>query len=298
VGLRLPPSPAPDPIGFDGFLRALIGLLTGGGRARLDDKLATVMPKRRAVNPTLAPRDAAPNGVLDFNSLSDPVLVESAFNRGRINGQQAIETDCFTLPEDDEIKPILSSIADRAAFLLRDWMIPASPIRTNIFIPQDEELVLAYQVNMDGDPDQSIRLSRGRGINSLVYFRRVTVVADLRGRTLAGGVAPAGSDLYLTSQGAPAIRQDRTWLLSMPLVDITEMWPRSSGQTASSAVLSLDMEGPILGVLNVDAAINYELTDAPAPNRATNHPAVLALFDVMKSAAMQCSIVLNRRFVR
>jgi hypothetical protein len=124
---------------------------------------------------------------------------------------------------------------DRAAFLLRDWLVPHSRVRANIFVPQDTELVLAYQANMDGDPDEHIRLSRGQGITSLVYSRRATIVADLRDHRQSGGIAPAGSDLYLTNDGAPAILLDRTWLLSMPLVDITEiMWPELPLLTGSA----------------------------------------------------------------
>jgi hypothetical protein len=295
VGLRLPQDAEPSPERFGGFVRGLFGLLTGRGRARLDDKLEQVVAKRRSVNPTPAPPGAAPSDVLDFSALSNPVLVAAAFNRGRINGRQAIEPDCFTLPPEDEIKPILMALVDRAAFLLRDWLLPDSRVRANIFVPQNAELVVAYQANMDGDPDQHMRLSHGQGITSLVYSRRATVVADLSRRNHWGPSPAAGRDAYLTVAGAPAILHDRSWLLSMPLIDVTEMWPGlpSRGQ----APLALDMDGPILGVLNVDAAVDYGRAGAPSPAQASGHPAVLALFDAMKSSALRCSIVLNRRFL-
>ena len=220
----------------------------------------------------------------------------AAFNRGRINGQQAIEPGCFALPSAEQVQPLLSGVVERGKFLLKDWLVVNSRVRANIFLPQDAELVLTYQANMDGDPDEHIRLSWGQGISWLVYSRRTTVVADLRGRRPTGGAAPTGTDLYLTSAGAPAILADRTWLLSVPLVDITEMWPEPP--TAGAAPLSLEMDGPVLGVLNVDAAIDYQIPGAPLPDHASAHPAVLGLFDVMKSAALRCSMVLNQRFLR
>jgi hypothetical protein len=60
--------------------------------------------------------------------------------------------------------------------------------------------------------------------------------------------------------------------------------------------LAADMDGPVLGVLNVDAAIDYTKLDAPSPDLARSHPAVLALFGLMQSAAIRCSVSLNRRF--
>ncbi len=257
-----------------------------------------VMAKRRTVNPSPAPPDTAPRGVLDFAALSNAELVSAAFNRGRINGRQAIEPGCFQLPADDTIKPILTALVERAKFLLKDWLVPESRVRSNIIVPQDDELVLAYQFNMDGDCDEHIRLSRGEGITSLVYSQRATVVADLRGRKQSSGAVPSGTDIFLTGPGAPVVEADRTWLLSMPLIDVTEMWPEQPSHAGGKASLSLDLDGPVLGVLNVDAAIDYGRAGAPVPDLASDHPAVLALFDVMKSAALRCSIVFNQQFLR
>jgi predicted acylesterase/phospholipase RssA len=298
VGLRLSANDVPSPHDFDGFIRGLVGLITGRARARLDDKLATVMVKRRSVNPSPVPSDAGPRNVLDFTALSDPTLVTAAFNRGRTNGQQCIEPDCFALPDPNEIKPILAAVVDRAAFLLKEWLVSDSRVRANIFIPQGSHLVLTYQFNMDGDPDEHIRLSRGQGISFLAYSRRATVIADLRGRRQTGGTTPSGSDLYLTSDQAPAILADRTWLLSMPLIDVTEMWPDLQFGRGDPAPFSLEIDGPILGTLNVDAAIDYDRDGAPSPDHAANHVPALALFDVLKSAALRCSMVFNRRFLR
>jgi hypothetical protein len=83
----------------------------------------------------------------------------------------------------------------------------------------------------------------------------------------------------------------------MPLIDMTEMWPLLPLAPIERAPLSLDMDGPIIGVLNVDAAIDYEKAGAPNPEQASTHPAVLALFDIMKSAAVRCSTVFNQRFL-
>jgi hypothetical protein len=82
--------------------------------------------------------------------------------------------------------------------------------------------------------------------------------------------------------------------MSAPVLDVTEMWPNLPSDGAKS--FSFEMDGPVLGVLNVDAAIDYARLDAPIPARAASHPIVLALFDAMKSAGMRCSIEFNKRF--
>ncbi|HEY1260409.1 MAG TPA: patatin-like phospholipase family protein [Stellaceae bacterium] len=182
VGLRLPQDANPDPYSFQGFVRALVGLLLGRARLRLEDKLAELTSvKRRTVEPALPPPGAAPAGVLDFAALASQALVEAAFERGRINGRQAIEPDCFAVPPAQDITPILSDIAMRGAKLLQRWLVPESPVRCNIFLPDEEteELVLAYQVNMTGDPDEHLRLVAGEGISWLVYLEHRTVIADL-----------------------------------------------------------------------------------------------------------------------
>jgi predicted acylesterase/phospholipase RssA len=308
IGLRLPDDTVPPPTGEDaaaapsgfyGFLCSLAGLLVGRARARLDDKLATVAAKRLSVKPTAAPSADKPRGVLDFAALSNRDLVNAAFDRGRANGRATIEPACFALPDAASIRPILEVLAERGRTLLAPWLVPDSKIRVNIFVPDDGELALAYQVNMDGDPDEHIRFAEGEGISSLVYSQHVTVVADLRSREQSGGAVPSGTDLYLDRKGAPAVSRDRTWLLSMPLVDVTEMWwPRLPEPGIAAEAFSLDIEGPVLGVLNIDAAVDYSAAAAPSPANASTHPAVLALFDGMKSAAVRCSMEFNRQFLR
>ena len=297
IGLRLPLDQPPVPTGFDGFIRSLIGLLIGRARARLDDRLAAVSPKRRSVEPAPAPAEAAPRGVLDFGFLSDPAKVDAAFDRGRRSGQQAIEDGCFDLPPAAAIRPVLAALARTAEILLAPWCVPGSKIRVNIFVPEDDEMVLAYHINMDGDRDEHLRLSWNEGVTSFVHRNHATVVADLRGRRQSGGAAPAGTDLYLDREGAPAIETDRTWLLSTPLLDVAEMGPNPVPAGAAAPPFCLDMDGPALGVVNIDAAIDYAIPGAPEPAVAATHPAVLALFDGVKSAALRCSIEFNRRFL-
>ncbi|MEI9984308.1 MAG: patatin-like phospholipase family protein [Aliidongia sp.] len=297
IGLRLPADEAPPPHGIDGLLRGLAGLLIGRARTRLEDKLAAIVPKRRSVNPSPAPVGNAPQGVLDFGALSDPAKVNAAFDRGRINGRDAIEPDCLALPETGTIRPILSGLAETAKLLLTPWLVPGSKVRGNIFVPEGDELCLAYHVNMDGDRDEHLRFSHGEGISSFVFRHHATVVADLRSREQSGGAAPTGTDLYLDGEGAPAVEPDRTWLMSMPLVDMSEMWPKLRRVGAAADPFWLDMDGPVLGVVNIDAAIDYTIANAPGPAAAETHPAVLALFEVMKSAALRCSIEFNRRFL-
>jgi predicted acylesterase/phospholipase RssA len=293
VGLKLPADPAPTPTSFGGFLRGLTNMLTGRARARLDDKLANVNPKSRSVRPVAAATDGAPAGVLDFSALSNPDLVQAAYRRGRINGQQAIEHGCFDVPPRQAVEPLLKALVKKAEFILSSWTVPGSVVRANIFIPQEDgSLVLVYQANMDGDCDCEMRFASGQGITSLVYSRRAIILSNLEERRHSFGEAPGDEDLYLTREGAPTIRKDRNWLFSIPLIDATEMWPQTPSQ------LHLDFDGPVLGVLNIDAALDYSKGGAPSPERAFDHPAALALFDVMKTTALQCSVSLTQRLVR
>jgi predicted acylesterase/phospholipase RssA len=298
VGLRLPAGSPGSPERIGGFVGRLWGLLIGRGRARLEEKLAVVAAKRRMVNPAVAAD--APTGALDFDALSDEILIGSAFNRGMVAGRQAIEQGCFRLPPPEDIEVELRALVQMAEHLLKEWLVPNTRVRANVFVEElprtagDEPMLcLAYSAGMDNDVDRNIKFQRGQGIVWLAYEGCVSVVADLAGQRQTAQ-ARTGQDPWLNSQGAPAILEDRTWLISMPIIDAAEMTPASRGATPP---LSLDMDGPVLGVLNVDAAIDLSLPGAPAPQKAGESPAVIALFAVMQATALRCSRLLNARLV-
>ncbi len=290
VSLRLASD---DPPGYPDsgtkFLFALWKLLSGVGRAHIEDTIsAFVAAKRFVVRPLATPGAAKPavGDVLDFNALSDPDKVKQLFDAGRRAAQAAIIPAKFKIPDATLVLPILEELVEKATLVLRPYLVPNSLVRANVFLPWTAEVMrIAYAVNMTGHPDAAIEIAQGRGVTSLCYLYQEPILANLRDNLL--DVAP---DLSF-QPFAPKASPDRTWLLSVPILDPLDLEPR---RPDASRGLEADADGPIYGVLNIDACVVYEADGLdPSPVVQAAHPVVRLIFDAMKVAEQGVGLAMN-----
>jgi predicted acylesterase/phospholipase RssA len=283
-GLRLPRPEAPVPTESGGaFLKGLANLLTGRARGRLEDLLAQTVVRRRDVVPIAPAPGEGPAGVLDFSPLARSDFVQAAFARGRTAGCAAVRAADFALPADDSIEPILKALTTQATSLLAAYLRPGGRVRANIFVPCENTLVLRYRHNMvTEDNDYRMRLRSDQGVTGLVFTNRQLAIANLRTGRLHSGT-PTGGDPFLRQAGAPAVHPDCSWLMALPVVDMTEAWAAAP----SASPLALDFTGPIFGVLNLDAALDYDRPDVGMESSAAWQSVLVALLDSMKSASLR-----------
>lgn len=288
-GLRLPGPEPGDAHTIWPFIRRLGGLLKGAARARLEAKLAETVIRRRDVAATLPASGTAPNGALDFDFLTDKPKVNIAFARGRADGQRVFRSSDYMLPAPGELEPILKALAEEATSILARYLFEGGTVRTNIFVLNGDELKMSYHFGFaDNDPDIDMRLRFNQGITGLSFTTRQAVLANV-GEHKLGSEVQDKQDPFLKGDQAPTVRRDRTWLLSLPIIDLTESWPVAVDRDA--APLAMEYLGPVFGIINVDAPMNYASLGAPQadPQHGQHHAAARAVAHAMKLAAVRAS---------
>jgi len=279
VGLRLFPKRAIaiEPIrSLREFSGAAFELTTGGARYEMDDRAAPHDARLRPVwqreEDTSAVRD-----FLDLNSF-DANLVKSCFADGREAAQRWLGRMSFARPEVRVIEQTLRELATFARKLFQAAN-PALDIhaRSNIFLPVENEFHMAYRANMDDELDVDRDLSFAdtkSGLSGFVFTRRRPMICNLRKigeLQRSGKLSPSelfGMDKRLGGQ----VRQDRTWLASVPIFDplgiVPERWHDGMLDNRGEYCheMSASIDGPVFGVLNLDAAIPFAETDSDVTN--------------------------------
>jgi len=295
VALRLGEDAAgPAPTGPFAYLSALLTLLTGLGRRRLEDEMFRLVASKRFIVAASAdtPRPARPASVLDFEALADPTILNALYRLGRETAQGAINPARFAIPPEAAALPILQDLAAQAAAALQPYLKPGSVVRTNVFLPiSKDELQIAYRCNMAGDSDERIEIAKGQAVTSVCYLYGEPVLANLRDELL--NLVPAD----WMQPFRPATREDRTWLLSTPVIDVLDARPRQRAPEDAGALV-LDTEGPLFGVLNIDAAVLYFADGIDRdPVLQSRHPAVRLVFDAAKSASAALGMLINQAWI-
>jgi len=307
IGLRLAPSRVDRALKTaKDFWSALLILLTGLGRTRLDDLLFETAVKRLAVDQ--GDGSQGPTDVLDFSALRDTTLVKAAFQRGREDARRQVDAGCFPLPPSRYIEPILARIVENIRSLLSPYLVSGAPVRANVFVPFESGMRMAYMLNMQGDDDAGLCFrSIEHGITGLCYRYRQPILSNMRDQQVPIGpkgehsVAPGDPFLDQERGLKGLIRKDRSWLLSVPILDILEQTisatPHLSGDTA------LGVGGPIYGVLNVDAAVCYAVDNTPGglspdPAVQAGMPIMRVVLDSAKMAAQECSVEFSRHWIQ
>ena len=304
IALRLPHDDARgSPTTSVKYLLSLWSLLSGLGRTWLEDQIFEMVPKKRfTVRPDPPTADAVA-GVLDFDALRNRNTVNAAYERGRTAVRHAINSERLKLPPEGLVTPILKELASKAETALLPVLADREqePVRTNIFLPfGNNEFKLTYRYKMDSprDIDRDLTFRRNRGVTGLCYRTREPILCNLESHTVNVRSMTGMDPFFKTAPGWQPIRirEGRNWLLSVPIIDVLDAEPRGR-RNGDDESLVMDIDGPIYGVVNVDAKVIYGDGFDARPVILALHPAVRLVFDAAKTAASQISLTFNRMWI-
>lgn len=257
------------------YLGALVRLITGIARNRLEEKLSDSIARFLLVQQPLS-ESKAPKTLLDVNAVTSD-LIEQMVEAGDRYADKLLDAKHlnFDLPETASngfISQRLSRLTEKCTAVLDPDGRFELHLRANVFVPHGRELVMAYQWKMAGDPDEHLKFSNwAQGLTGYCFYSRRPQVCNLE---LLGQRLRRDESRKLFGMSADlheAVKKDRTWLASFPLFDLKEALYRDDELGAelpdhdTPPVMGADFkavraafDAPIFGVLNVDANLRYK----------------------------------------
>ena len=197
----------------------------------------------------------------------------------------------------DVINERLKSLVDKCRKVMGQGADPK--FRANIFIAVQNTLKMIYSVNMDGDPDNGLEFPRlMMGVTGACYQLSTALVCNLEKiAKLREGQPSAYKALFGMPPDLQAkVKKDRTWLMSVPIFDPHEVRVRPKQRAAPGSTdvqrvaisdLGMGLSGPLLGVLNLDAAWDYQTIGLnPDPDVHSGDDRIRAISDIMQADAL------------
>ncbi|MBP3957165.1 patatin-like phospholipase family protein [Gemmata sp. G18] len=301
IGLRLGsdkhdqnPKKMRDP---EEFLKAVFGLAAGGARSELEQRLAGVVSRSLTVEQP-PERIGGPKNVLDIHDLT-PEVVNVMFALGQKEAKSTIGAQKFDLPDARPIRDVLEDLVRRSATALGDPSNATLGLRSNVFIPQGQQLILRYSFNMDDpreNPDHEIILRDDQGLTGFCFLRRAPMLCNLQKLNEAFDTAADPRELFGLDPGLRRqVRSDRTWLLSVPIFDPYSLLAKRVDWTPDGhpegpyyKVLETALDGAVFGVLNLDAHLPYAdppFAFDPDPANLVDDHRICTVRDIMLRAA-------------
>lgn len=286
-------------------------LLVGEARSELEDRLANLVTRSFIVQQPTADTGVPPDlDLLDVDKVT-PEIVHDMYQRGRKAAHQTGDLH-YTVPESEQIEQPLTTLIDRVLLVLGQLDSSGKPdnsrilFRANIFIPNRQTLSIQYAVNMSSpqDKDRTLALRFDTGLTGFCFALRRPLICNLR----RIGELPREvlNDLFgMTADQHKLVRNDRTWLASVPIFDPFDSYPRdlSSHDVPHTAAfyypLSGRTDGAVLGVLNLDANLQYNDINVDAdPAVHWNDPRIKAILHLMTAVAAEIGYVMSQHFAR
>lgn len=310
IGLRLQvevPAASTDPLTPHAFGAALIGLLTGHARNQLEDILASKVGRSLIVRQPYS-QTGGPASMLALEEV-DEDKIRAMVDKGREWAEQDLAALSFALPEASAVEAILSGLVQAALRIFQPADDSLLHLRSNVFLPCGKSLILTYSYNMAGDPDRNLKFIFTSGLTGWCFTTRMPVICNLQKiRQLAQRGSLQPEDLFgMTPEEHLNVRQDRTWLASVPIFDPTAMYPRDLADEPSSGQprlggrhyhqLSSPMDGAVFGVLNLDAALPYgDLGLEEDPDLHRSDPRIHAIMGVLQTVSLDLGSVFSQHF--
>jgi predicted acylesterase/phospholipase RssA len=274
------------------FAQALGRLMMGQARNRLEDLISRGLARSVIVAQPFE-ESGGPDSLFDFDSFNER-RVRNMFNAGATYADRHLRRLSFDVSCGAEVLQILRELADRVRAIMDPLTKqPGLRIRSNIFFPSKSRLELVFQVNMEGDSDLAMSFTApNQGLTGFCYLLRRPMICNLE--KIKDYVEDAGETLFnMTPEQQVMVDRERTWLASAPIYDPNDIVFRTSlqpekvvGPAQFSTSLGTMMDGPVFGVLNVDANLDYALLSLdPDPDVHFAEPRVAAVVDMMHVAA-------------
>ena len=254
VGLRLTShkrtvgraGEAQDPRAFSGTMREL---LVSQARNELEEKLAKYVRRSIAVEMSLA-ESGGPSGVLDVENLR-PCDLEAMYHNGLRVGRRVLEQFSWRYPCVAEIERRLEKLIDTVERL---FSIDSKELklRSNVFVPKADKLLLWYRARMDRTPsdakiddnndqlnwDWDLVLPYQHGLTGFCFVRRRPLLCNLKrfAKLYEGDQKVDPCKLFGFDEATQRkIRRDRSWLLSVPIFDPGALTIRPIGRELDAA---------------------------------------------------------------
>lgn len=274
------------------FAKALGRLMMGQARNRLEDLISEGMARSVIIAQPFG-ESGGPENLFDFDSINER-RVRNMFEAGAVYAKRELEKLSFDVTCEDHVNLVLSSLVQRTKAILDPEGTQADlRIRANVFFPKKGRLELAFKANMDGDTDVGMSFSApNQGLTGFCYLFRQPLICNLE--KIADYVNNAGETLFnMTLEQQAIVDRGRTWLASAPIFDPNDIVFRTSlqpekaaGPDRFSTELGTMIDGPVFGVLNVDANLDYGLLNLhPDPSAHITDPRIAAIADMMHIAA-------------
>ena len=313
VGLRVVADPAAPPAdGPNGFLRSIFDLATGHARNALEEALSSPLPRTFAIEqPATREQTNAPSNLLAVDELTND-KIRAMFARGEEFARPEFARLSFALnaADADAIQGALGRLVRQINLVLGHDDNESLQLRSNVFLPSRDTLILRYATNMDGDSDMGLELPTRAGLTGTCFSRKRPYVCNLDILRCWAKVAivefPESTQLGMTPAEHLRIRGDRTWLMSIPIFDPIDSWfldnpPERSrpevGTLPIFAELSTDRDGAVFGVLNVDGAIPHTRFGIPEdPEASLTDPRIASMIALMWACSAEVARILSRAF--
>jgi hypothetical protein len=230
------------------------------------------------------------------------------FERGRAAATAVLDDRTFRLPDTEAVEPLLAELVEQAALVFGDPGNGRCRFRANVFVPEQGQLVIRYRANMDGpaDTDRELEFPFDAGLTGHCFSRRRPVLCNLRAFAAWRAAHPAGAAEALfgfTAEMQGAVRADRTWLVSVPVMDPFATGPVLADAHPAAAAcphyaeLDAPFDGAVFAVLNLDAAFDYAAECvAEAPGRSRFRRTRSGVVGIMQSLAVRLGGIFSDRF--
>ncbi|QPF93319.1 patatin-like phospholipase family protein [Bradyrhizobium commune] len=281
----------------DRYFVALMSMLAGGARNELEEILVTQDPRSIVIKQFTSNTECP--GVLAVGEV-DAARIGKMVDLGECAA--ALELKKCGAPGIYTVNPDLTEVmSERLRFIVQecervmgDGVEPR--FRANIFIPVKNSLAMLFSHNMENDDDDKIQFpDLSTGVTGACYQLSTTLVCNLEkvAQLRATNLAAYNRLFNMTDAMQNRIKKDRTWLMSVPIFDPHEVkvLPQAARMRRPAAIATCDLgiglRGPLLGVLNIDAAWNYGRIDLnPDPDLQSADSRIRAISAIMQAGAL------------